>query len=498
MATSLAPPVTQWGSTFNEFTHAAPSLMAKLQMFAGVSDVQRVSQLDADVFDREIVSMMKVQLNRMFAFKPGVVETNQLEIDTALRGLVFVLSTLRNEPTPGMQLLDLKFGTIRKGIWGAPSVGQRLAYGLLTTVGPFLWVKIRGAAARAHFEQRAADPSRAQGGALDGASFHSDSGDEDSGDESGSGSDDDRDDAQEAASSAEEEQGQEEAESKSFSAADEADPMPPRRQGKRRGKRRRGGLAGTAPARGALGLGQRAGATLWAVLRSALRSVPWYRLLARVETLIVIASLANTLSFLRHGVYRGLAERLLGLQLVHASEPRSRFLNFDYMTRNLLWKTLTDFLLFAAPAVPWSLLGRGAALVSYMYGLALATARPYALALVLRMLGRGRVSRLLGDNMPLRGEAGSAEKSLPSSSGGGGKNSDDVHGESKGGRQRQLLDLGPCAVCNATPHMPFRAGCQHVFCYYCLESARQDDSRFACPRCGVQVRYAERVGGGPP
>eukprot|EP00947_MAST-08B_sp_MAST-8B-sp1_P000672 g672.t1 len=144
MATLGAPPLTQtqWGSTFNEFTHAAPSLMAKLQMFAGVSDVQRVSQLDADVFDREIVSMMKVQLNRMFAFKPGVVETNQLEIDTALRGLVFVLSTLRNEPTPGMQLLDLKFGTIRKGIWGAPSVGQRLAYGLLTTVGPFLWVKI--------------------------------------------------------------------------------------------------------------------------------------------------------------------------------------------------------------------------------------------------------------------------------------------------------------------------------------------------------------------
>lgn len=58
-----------WRDTWLETADALPSLVAKLQYARGATDVQRVSQLDADVFDAELMSLLQLQLNKMFAFK---------------------------------------------------------------------------------------------------------------------------------------------------------------------------------------------------------------------------------------------------------------------------------------------------------------------------------------------------------------------------------------------------------------------------------------------
>ena len=58
-----------WRDTWRETADALPSLVAKLQYARGATDVQRVSQLDADVFDAELMSLLQLQLNKMFAFK---------------------------------------------------------------------------------------------------------------------------------------------------------------------------------------------------------------------------------------------------------------------------------------------------------------------------------------------------------------------------------------------------------------------------------------------
>ena len=58
----------EWTVTQLECARTLPSLVARLQHFEGVSVVQRVSQLDADVFDDELVSLLKRQVNQIFDF----------------------------------------------------------------------------------------------------------------------------------------------------------------------------------------------------------------------------------------------------------------------------------------------------------------------------------------------------------------------------------------------------------------------------------------------
>ena len=49
--------------------------------------------------------------------------------------------------------------------------------------------------------------------------------------------------------------------------------------------------------------------------------------------------------------YRSVAERALGARLVHAREDMSRFVSLDFLNRQLVWRELSDLLLFVLPLV---------------------------------------------------------------------------------------------------------------------------------------------------
>ncbi|KAJ0404990.1 hypothetical protein P43SY_004907 [Pythium insidiosum] len=66
--------------------------------------------------------------------------------------------------------------------------------------------------------------------------------------------------------------------------------------------------------------------------------VQWMK---RLETVALACQFLNLMAFLRHGVYRSLPERLLGLKLRSITPmASSRVINFEYMTRQLLWDGL--------------------------------------------------------------------------------------------------------------------------------------------------------------
>lgn len=64
-----------------------------------------------------------------------------------------------------------------------------------------------------------------------------------------------------------------------------------------------------------------------------------------------IAAFASFLVFLYNGKYRTLADRLLRLRLVPASNQTSREVSFEYLNRQLVWHAFTEFLLFLLPLV---------------------------------------------------------------------------------------------------------------------------------------------------
>ncbi|CAI5745515.1 unnamed protein product [Peronospora destructor] len=75
----------------------------------------------------------------------------------------------------------------------------------------------------------------------------------------------------------------------------------------------------------------------------------------RLETLVVTCQFVNLLVFLRKGSYRSLPERCLGMKLesiAPSTAPRS--INFEYMTRQLLWDGLLEFGNFFLPFLAWS------------------------------------------------------------------------------------------------------------------------------------------------
>ncbi|GLD93093.1 hypothetical protein PINS_up001685 [Pythium insidiosum] len=75
----------------------------------------------------------------------------------------------------------------------------------------------------------------------------------------------------------------------------------------------------------------------------------------RIETLALACQFFNLMAFLRNGVYRSLPERILGLRLRSiAPMASSRVINFEYMTRQLLWDGLMEFGSFLLPMLTWS------------------------------------------------------------------------------------------------------------------------------------------------
>ncbi|TYZ63725.1 hypothetical protein PybrP1_003694 [[Pythium] brassicae (nom. inval.)] len=140
-----------------------------------------------------------------------------------------------------------------------------------------------------------------------------------------------------------------------------------------------------------------------------------------LETFVMACQFANLLAFLRKGTYRSLPERCLALKM-ESIEPSMtpRSINFEYMTRQLLWDGLMEFGNFALPFLTWS---------------------------------RSRATSSL---------RGSAAHSSSSSSG----------------------SRSQCSLCGSAPaQTPYITSCKHVYCYYCLQTAVTGDEEFAGSGC---------------
>ncbi|PLW10296.1 hypothetical protein PCANC_22340 [Puccinia coronata f. sp. avenae] len=71
----------------------------------------------------------------------------------------------------------------------------------------------------------------------------------------------------------------------------------------------------------------------------------------RVDLLLRFAQVVNLLIFLHRGGARTLVERALRIRLVPASRELQRAVPFEFLSRQIVWQALTDFILFLLPLV---------------------------------------------------------------------------------------------------------------------------------------------------
>ncbi|XP_046393297.1 peroxisome biogenesis factor 2 [Ischnura elegans] len=146
-----------------------------------------------------------------------------------------------------------------------------------------------------------------------------------------------------------------------------------------------------------------------------------------VEVSVHVLNLVNFLIFLRKGLYPTLAYRLLGLTIVPIEPGKSRTIGYSYMTRELLWHGFAELLAFTLPLVNYHYLKR-------------------------------KIGSLIFTKEPV--EAMDA-----------------------------CLDHNTlCSLCEEPPILPYKIGCPHIFCYYCIKAQMIADSQFECNVCGFPSR----------
>ncbi|TPX35186.1 hypothetical protein SeMB42_g07209 [Synchytrium endobioticum] len=163
----------------------------------------------------------------------------------------------------------------------------------------------------------------------------------------------------------------------------------------------------------------------------------WRRALHGVEAAWGLACVLNLMVFLYDGRYRSVVDRVLGMRLVYGTRDAGRQVSFEFMNRQLVWHAFTEFMMYVIPLVNLSSL-------------------------------RTRIARTL------QGNSGQAHGNL--------------HGS-------------VCAICfgrsgnvrTSYVHTPYKSGCGHVYCYYCVKSAMMADPSFPCPRCGEVITSIEKV-----
>nr|XP_006822978.1 PREDICTED: peroxisome biogenesis factor 2-like [Saccoglossus kowalevskii] len=146
------------------------------------------------------------------------------------------------------------------------------------------------------------------------------------------------------------------------------------------------------------------------------------------EKLLKVVTVVNFLLFLQDGRYQHVTERVLGIKARFAKRQSIRQVSFEYMTRELLWHGFAEFLFFILPLINFQKI-------------------------------KNFISRRFAKS---------------SSSGG-----DDT--------MRSAANYEECVVCGEWPTLPHHIGCQHVFCYYCIQSNYLADASYTCPLCGKGI-----------
>mmetsp|Transcript_22942 Transcript_22942/g.29956 ORF Transcript_22942/g.29956 Transcript_22942/m.29956 type:complete len:331 (-) Transcript_22942:196-1188(-) len=152
-----------------------------------------------------------------------------------------------------------------------------------------------------------------------------------------------------------------------------------------------------------------------------------------------LAWLVNTLLFLRSGKYPTFLDRLLGMRMVYAQMSTSpRAINFQFMSRQLLWEYFANLLVFLAPLVDWDRIRQKLR---------------SALQRQRRLISQGR-----GPTPPTA---------------------------------RNITNSISCVACNREPaQTPYIASCRHTFCYYCLRTGFSREEHYRCPVCGENIEFS--------
>ncbi|KAI8990324.1 Pex12 amino terminal region-domain-containing protein [Pilobolus umbonatus] len=145
-------PATEWNTNWKEIQPALQKVRRSMASLRTSSlKVMRVSQLDADILDIELVDILKEQLwSALSLFNPLIKEKYEPELLGLLNLVLFKLSVYDTSATYGAQLQNLKFRNERKHSGPLEAIaqdapltnGQKLAYGIFTVGGQYVWSRV--------------------------------------------------------------------------------------------------------------------------------------------------------------------------------------------------------------------------------------------------------------------------------------------------------------------------------------------------------------------
>lgn len=155
-------------------------------------------------------------------------------------------------------------------------------------------------------------------------------------------------------------------------------------------------------------------------------------LVDRTSDVINLLEFVNLLFFLHRGIQSRVIEFLLGLSTQSITTHKPRNIGYSYMTRELLWHGLMELFTVGIPMINFHYL-------------------KHAMMRLLRHKWRGEPDK----------------RSLP------------------------VMNASTnCAYCEDNPILPSHAGCEHIFCYYCLKAHFTAMNTFLCPKCNAEL-YAQ-------
>lgn len=98
--------------------------------------------------------------------------------------------------------------------------------------------------------------------------------------------------------------------------------------------------------------------TVWSNEEESTTKSRLYSLFQFLEISIRASSLINFFIFLYNGRFRSLMDRVLGISLVFEQTEMSRMISFEFMNRQLVWQTFTEFFVTVIPLLNFSKIKR--------------------------------------------------------------------------------------------------------------------------------------------
>ncbi|TFK29371.1 peroxisomal biogenesis factor 2 [Coprinopsis marcescibilis] len=219
-----------------------------------------------------------------------------------------------------------------------------------------------------------------------------------------------------------------------------------------------------------------------------------WSLLDLLESIHASLSLVNFTLFLWNGRFRTLADRLLRMGLVPSRRQVTRDVNYEFMNRQMVWHSFTEFLLFLLPLIDArTVRKRFYRLTSWL-----------SPAAVISLLPEKAVSSLNLSSYSTSVIPQRQAKYASLSQGQCAICAENASFNPNPSEQTNMFTAMAPATTESTEgvvpypiHIPYITSCGHVYCYHCIaermiSSADDNEQRWECLRCCAAVKNAER------